>query len=151
MKKFLAPLFLLACGLVFLTGCSNSSKIIAVGLRPEITAIEVNASGTASANWQIVNTNVVSYLLSRVEHRLYLDGKLVGKIRSTSPIAVPKQTSAGATDSLEFETGGAALVSAAVGRDVNYRVETHITIQIYGETTEKSVITNIGSVSVVQK
>jgi hypothetical protein len=148
MKKFIAPWFVLVCGLVFLSGCGNSSKIIAVGLRPEITLIEQKSGGVPSVSWQIVNTNIVPYLLSKVENKIYLNGKLVGTCSSTTPIAIPAQTSAGATDILQLESGGDAVLRAAAGSSASYRVETTIIIQIYGDTTEKSRLENIGSVKV---
>ncbi len=150
MKKFIAPLFLLVCGLVFLNGCSNSSKIIAVGLRPELVTIEQKSGGVPSVTWQIVNTNIVPYLISKVEHKVTLNGKAIGTVRSTSPLAVPAQTSAGATDILQLSGDGAAILSAA-GVSASYQIETNIVIQIYGDTIEKSQLANGGTVSIVTK
>ncbi len=151
MKKFFAPWFLLVCGLAFLGGCSSSSRIIAVGLRPEITAIERAGDGSVNVTWQIVNTNIVPYLLSEVEHKIFVNGTEIGRVRSSSPLAVPAQTNAGATDRLELSGNAASLLSAAAGSSANYRVETRITIQIYGDNTEKSQIAHTGTVTVVNK
>lgn len=150
MKKFIAPLFLLVCGLAFLNGCSNSSKIIAVGLRPELVTIEQKSGGVPSVSWQIVNTNIVPYLISKVEHKVSLNGKPVGTVRSTTPLAVPAQTSAGATDILQLSGDGAAILSAA-GTSASYQIETNIVIQIYGDTIEKSQLANGGTVAIVTK
>ncbi|WP_438481110.1 hypothetical protein [Oleiharenicola lentus] len=148
MKKFIAPLFLFACSLLFLSGCGTNSKIIAVGLRPEILSIDTKNGGVPAVTWQIVNTNIVPYLLSKVENKIFVNGQLVGTSKSTKPMAVPQQTNAGNTDILELASGGAGILSAAAGTNATYRVETTIIIQIYGDTTEKSQISNTGSVAV---
>jgi len=153
MKRLLAPVFLLSLFAAITIGCTNSSRVISTGLRVELSAIERAADGSVSVSWHIANSNIVAYLLSRTTHKIYLNGVFMGTIVDQEPIGVPANTNTGRTARL---TGGDAkaastLAEAAAHGSANYRVDTHIIIRIYDETTEKADIGGSGTVPVTAK
>ncbi len=153
MKRFPAPVFVLALLALILTGCSNTGQLVATGLRVELTGIERAGDGTVSASWHVVNTNVVAYLLSHVSHKIYLNGTYLGTIEDKDPLAVPANANAGRTTRL---TGGDAaasrvLATAAASGSGNYRMESQITILIYGDSIEHAALANSGTVPVSAK
>jgi hypothetical protein len=153
MKRLLAPVFLLTLMAAILPGCSNSSQLIAVGLRIELTGITQASDGSVSATWHVANSNVVAYLLTRVTHKVYLDGTYLGMIVDEEPLAVPANSNAGRSNKLaRGDAAAARVVAAAVANGSgNYRIDTQIIIRIYGDTIEKSVLANAGSVPVTAK
>lgn len=152
MKRCLPPLVLLVLLGVF-AACSNVSKIIATGLDVEITGIERTADHTAEVSWRLKNPNVVSYLLARVTLKVRLNNVALGTINHSSPLALPANHNVDRTGTLAGLSGDAAraLADAVAAGSTNYHVDTEIIVQIYDEDTEKSVLTNSGTVSVKAK
>jgi len=106
-----------------------------------------------SASWHVANSNVVAYLLTRVSHKVYLNGTYLGTILDEEPLGVPADSTAGRTHKI---TGGdaaaARVVSDAIAKGTgSYRVDSQIVIRIYGDTIEKSALSNSGTVPVATK
>lgn len=153
MKKLLTPL-LLVCGVLFLTGCSSFERGIAVvGLRVELTGIERAADGTVSVAWNLVNPNIASYLIARTNHKIFLDGKLVGTAVNEEPTAIPAQQSVSKVTQLKLADAAAdrLITEAAARGSAAYRVDTQLLIRLYGEATDKGDLTHSGSVPVTRK
>lgn len=153
MKKFLAPLALLLGGLLFPAGCTNTGAIIVTGLRVELIAIERAGDGTVTLAWRMVNPNVTPYLIAEVSHKISLNGAPVGTTSDLQPMAAPAQNHADRTSRLTL-AGAAAerLIADALSQgSASYRVESVLTIQLYGEMTEKGNLTGTGSVKVTGK
>lgn len=154
MKKLPTPLLLLACSVLFLTGCPTFDRgITAVGLGVELTGIERAADGTVSVSWSLVNPNIASYLIARTNHKIYLDGKLVGTALNEEPTAVPAQQSVSKVTPLKLAdaTAERTITEAAARGSAAYRVETQLLVRLYGETTDKGALSNSGSVPVTSK
>jgi LEA14-like dessication related protein len=153
MKKLTAPVFLLALLAAILAGCTNSSRLVSTGLGVELTGVERASDGAVSASWRVDNSNIVAYLLSRVSHKIYLNGVYLGTVVDEEPLAVPAGTKAGRTSKL---TGGDAaakqVLAEAIARGAaNYRIDTQIVVRIYDETIEKAVLAHTGTVPVTAK
>ncbi len=153
MKKLPAPVFLLALLAAILAGCTNTSRLVATGLGVELTKIERTSDGAVSVSWRVENSNIVAYLLSRISHKIYLNGAYLGTIVDEEPLAVPASTNAGRTSKLTGGDASAAqvLAGAIAQGSGNYRMETQIVIRIYDETVEKAALTNSGTVPVAAK
>ncbi len=153
MKKLLTPLLLAACVLT-LAGCSSFNRgVTAVGLGVELTDIKRAADGSVAVSWNLVNPNIASYLLAQVDHKVFLNGTLVGTTRDTEPMAAPAQRATGKVSPLVLAGSAAERVIAeavAAGR-ASYRVDTELLIRLYGETTDKGSLTRSGSVPVTGK
>ena len=154
MKPPHLPRLLLAASLLFLAGCAGFDRgVTSVGLSVELTGIERAADGTVTVAWNLVNPNVTPYLLARVSHRISLNGTLVGTTLDATPMAMPARQSTGKVSRLT-PAGPAAeklIAEAAAKGSAAYRVETQLLIRLYGELTDKGVLTNSGSVSVTAK
>jgi len=153
MKKFLLPLVLLAGAMIFQGGCTNAGKIVVLGLRIDLTGIERTADGTTTATWHIDNPNVAPYLLSTTNHKVFLNGTLVGTITDNTPMAIPTQSAASKTGKLVVAGPEAErILAAAIGHGpVSYRLETNLVVVLYGDSTEKGSLTGSGSVAVTAK
>ena len=154
MKKLLTPLLVLACSLLIFAGCTGFERgLTAVGLSVELTGIERAADGTVSVAWRLVNPNISPYLIARTNHKIFLDGKLVGTALNEEPTAVPAQQSVAKVTRLTLADAAAAgLVAETAARGTAaYRVETQLLIRLYGETTDKGALTHSGSVPVTNK
>ena len=124
-----------------------------VGLNIELAGITRTADGKAEAAWRVVNPNVVSYLVAQANHRIYLDGALVGTVNDREALAVPAQSRADRTSALVI-TGAAAeraLAAATATGSAAYRIESTVTIRLYGETTDRSELRAAGTVPVRTK
>jgi hypothetical protein len=153
MKKLLTPLALLLGVLLFQAGCNNTGTIVVTGLRVEITGIERAADGTTTVTWNLANPNIVPYLLSRVSQKVFINDTLVGTTLDASAMAIPAQAHASRTSKLVL-AGPAAdrLLAAAAGQGpAAYRLETALSIQLYGEMIERGDISGAGSVTVTAK
>ena len=153
MKRLLTPVFVAAVLAALLTACSNPGRTIATGLEIELTAIEHVSDGSVSVAWHVKNSNVVSYLFSRVSHKITLNGSTIGSIEETEPLAIPASHNAGRTSKLTKVDSSAArvLAEAVAAGSANYRVDSQVTILIYDDTVEKSNLSNSGTVSVKTK
>jgi len=152
MKKVLTPLILLACAVLFSSGCGNVGAIVVTGLRIELTGIERAADGAVSVSWQLANPNVTPYLMAQVTNKIYLNGSLVGTTLEKDPFAVPANGNIAKTNRLTLAGPAATqiLMTAAQG-PVNYRLESNLIIQIYGDETEKGNLVQSGTVTVTSK
>jgi LEA14-like dessication related protein len=153
MKKLLTPLVLLLGVVLFHAGCSNSGTIVVTGLRIEITGIERSSNGDVQVTWRLMNPNIVPYLLSRVSQKISLNNTLVGTTLDTAPIAIPAQDHATHTSKLTLAGGAASqvLAGAAGHGPVSYRVETALSIQLFGDMIERGDISGAGVVPVIAK
>jgi LEA14-like dessication related protein len=135
-----------------LSSCVDPGKIIATGLKVELTGIERAADGAVAVSWHVANPNIVPYLLSRETHKVYLNGTLVGTILDAEPLAVPANTNAGRISKLATnEAAARVLADAASTGSATYRVDSEITILIYDESKEKTDLRNTGTVPVRTK
>jgi hypothetical protein len=152
MKKFLTPFLLAALAALLGSGCSSSNTITA-GLRVELTEIVRAADGTTRADWRMVNPNVVSYLLAETSHRVYLNGTLVGTITDKEAMALPAKNQSARSAVLRTEGDGAGrvLAGAASAGSAAYRVESSVTIRLFGESTERTSLASSGTVPVTSK
>ncbi len=143
-------LFLLALCAGALTGCN--SRATSAGLKPEVAAIERSGEATM-VTWRLMNPNVVPYLLATITNRIYLNGILVGTTGEKQPVAIPAGTQIERVTPLTIAGPAAerALADVAPGSSANYRVETQIIIQIYGDTQEKGSLENSGTLKVTKK
>lgn len=152
MKKVLTPLVLLVCSVLLMSGCGNIGAIIVTGLHIELTGIERAADGTVSVSWQVTNPNVTSYVLGQVTNRIFLNGTLVGTTLDRDPLGIPSNGSAAQTSKLTLAGPAAVqILTAAAQGPANYRVESTLLIQVYGEQTETGNLASSGTVKVVNK
>lgn len=153
MKIFLTPLFLLTLASVILSGCNSGRNTITVGLKIELTGIARAGDGTVQVTWRVFNPNLASYLLSQTSHRIYLNGTLVGKTVDADPMGVPAQLSTSKTSKLLVADPAAErfLREALAADSASYRVESLITVRLDGENTDRSSLTNSGTVPVTGK
>lgn len=152
MKKFLTPLFLTALVTLLFAGC-NSANTTMVGLNVELAGVNHAGDGTTTVTWRVLNPNVISYLVAEASHRVYLDGVLVGSIDDKEPLAVLAQNQTDRTSRL-VTAGPAAervIAAAATAGTASYRLESTVTIRLYGETTDRSKRTAAGTVRVTGK
>jgi hypothetical protein len=153
MKQLITPVFLLTVLAAFFAACTNTSRLIATGLEIDLTAIESASDGSATAEWHVKNPNVVPYLFSHVTHKIFLNGTAVGVIDESEPLAIPSASTADRTSKLSGVDAAAkrALAAAVSAGSANYRVDSLITISIYDDSAEKSVLTHSGTVPVKAK
>lgn len=150
MKKFLTPLFLAALFALFGTGCNNTASITA-GLKVELTSIGRTADGGTQVSWRVVNPNVVPYLLAKSTHRIQLNGVLIGTLADNEALAVPAQTSLDRRHPLVVAGPAAERILAAATDSTPYKMESVVTIRLYGDEVEKIQLTASGTVPVTAK
>jgi LEA14-like dessication related protein len=152
MKKLLTPFSLLSLLVAFVAGCGGPNTTT-VGLQVELTGVKRAGEGSASVSWRVVNPNVVSYLVAQTNHRVYLDGVLVGTINDRDALAVPAQSKPERTSALVIAGPAAerALAAAAAAGSAGYRLESVVTIRLYGENTDKTDLRSSGTVPVTGK
>jgi hypothetical protein len=153
MKRFLTPVFLLALLATLPAGCSNPAKLIAVGLKIEVTGIERAADGSVAATWQVDNSNVVSYLVSHVSHKIYLNGTYLGIVKDEEPMGIPASAKAARTSKLKDGDASAARVvaEAAASGSGSYRIESVIIFRIYDDNVQRSELSGSGTAHVTAK
>ncbi|MEJ1974059.1 MAG: hypothetical protein WDM96_16870 [Lacunisphaera sp.] len=152
MKKWLAPLFVLTA-LFALTACENTSAVVSRGLSITVTKIERSAGGSYDVTWQVVNPNVVAYAVDHSEHKLFLDGVLVGTVSRKSAQGVPPQAQAEGTDPLVLAGPAASdkLAQALAQGSANYRVESTIWVLLIDDDLSKSQLISTGTTAVTAK
>jgi LEA14-like dessication related protein len=152
MKKLLTPFLLLSLLAAFFAGCGGPNTTM-VGLQVELTGIDRAGEGNTSVSWRVVNPNIVAYLVAQANHRVYLDGVLVGTINDRDALAVPAQSKPTRTSMLEIAGPAAerALAAAVAAGSAAYRLESVVTIRLYGESTDKSDLRTSGTVPVTGK
>lgn len=152
MKKL--SLFLLA-GLLAggFSACSNVSQIIAGELKVALAKIERTGDGTVHVTYRVDNPNVVSYLISRGTHKIFLNGTLAGTMVDDTPLGIPANNQM-ERSGLLVVAGPAArpLIDQAVAQgSATYRVESTIILLILDDKFEKVHLTRSGTVPVVAK
>jgi LEA14-like dessication related protein len=152
MKKLLTPFFLVSLVAAFLAGCGGPNTTM-VGLQAELTGISRTGEGSATVTWRVVNPNIVAYLVARADHRIFLDGVQIGTISDRDALAVPAQSKPERTSKLVIAGPAAerALAAAVAAGSAAYRLESVVTIRLYGENTDKSDLRASGSVPVTGK
>ncbi len=151
MKKSLFSVIFALAALLF-AGCSSGYQPGITGLGIELTRIERGADGLTRVHWLINNPNIIAYLVGGSTHKIYLDGGLVGTTTLREPIGVPKQSQQPQSAILKIEgTGGHALTIALSRGSATYRLESNLTITVYGEGKENYRAVATGTVLVVAK
>lgn len=139
MKKTLLCLFLAGGVLVALTGCSNPPAMI--GLRMELTSIELAVDGSTTATVQIINPNLVAYNLVSATHKIILDGRTVGVLNITRATGVAPQSVAPQSGTLDLDKGTALARGAAA-----YRMDSKFVVRVYGDATRDAKLSSSGTV-----
>ncbi|HEY4248337.1 MAG TPA: hypothetical protein VGM64_15925 [Lacunisphaera sp.] len=153
MKRFLTLVPLLGLALLstlFLSSCNSNSQVIATGLEVEVTGITQASDGSATVSWQFKNTNVVAYLFSQISLQVSLNGTPLGSIVEKDPLPLPASSNAGRTSKVTTldATASHALAEAVKAGSANYHIDAQITILVYDNVKEKSVLGNSGTVTV---
>jgi hypothetical protein len=150
MKRLSAPVFLFSLLAAILTGCINTSRIIATGLKGELTGIICGSDGTVTATWHVTNTNVVSYLFARVRSKVYVNGSYVGMIVNENPLGIPASTEVDRSGQITGSDAAAkrVLADALAHGSASYQVDTQVTVRIYGDTVEETKLSHSGTVPV---
>lgn len=148
MKKIFAVLC--AAGLiVFLSSCSTYKPGL-VGLKAELLSIERDQQGGATANWQLVNPNVVSYIVSESRHKVYVNGRFIGTATTKQPAGVPIRANIPQSGPISLDRNAGDVLGAA-GGSATYRLDSDLTIQLYGEIYEKHASSAAGTVRIGTK
>jgi hypothetical protein len=153
MKKWFTP-FLVLSALFFAAGCgTGSSELISRGLHITLNKVERAADGSFEVHWQLENPNVVAYVVDHSEHKIYLDGELVGTVFKKSRQGVPLQNKAEGTDPLTLAgpAAGAKLAQAIGQGPLAYRVDSTIWVLLADDELSKSTLVSSGSVPVTAK
>jgi len=153
MKKWLTP-FLVLGALFALTGCgTGNSELLSRGLHISLNNIARTADGTYEISWQVENPNVVVYVVDHSEHKIYVDGVLVGTISKKGRQGVPVQNKAEGIDPMKLASPAAGeRLAQAIGQGpVSYRVESAIWLLLSDDETSKSSLVSTGTVSVTAK
>lgn len=152
MKKILAPLFLVTLFAFFAAGCGGPNTTM-VGLNVELGGVNRAGDGTVQVTLRVANPNIVPYLVAQASHRIYLDGVLVGTVNDKVALAVPAQSKGERTSPL-VSAGPAAertIAAAVAAGSASYRLESAVTIRLYGDNTDKSDLRGAGTVAVTAK
>lgn len=154
MKLLLTTLISLCLvGVFALSGCGNTSKMLATGLEIELTGVEREADGSVAVTWQFKNTNIVPYMFSQLTHKIQLNGTALGTITEKEALALPANSHAGRTSKLTTVDANAnrVLTEAIAAGSANYRIDSQIVVLIYDDNDEKSALGNTGTVKVTAK
>jgi hypothetical protein len=93
---------------------------------------------------RIINPNVVAYNVAKAEHRIHLNGRLLGTVKIDRPVGVPAQnSSAQQIGSIKLDAG-ATLPSGIA----EYRMESELLLRLWGESTQDLELSSSGSVTV---
>lgn len=151
MKHWITPFLLL--GTLLLAACGTSSDIISRGLRISLVKIERAGDGSYDITWQVINPNVVAYVVDRSEHKIYLDDVLVGTVSKKNRLGVPTQNRAEGVDKLTVAGPAAVakLTQAAAHGSAAYRVESIVWVLLADDETSKSSLSSTGTVEVSAK
>ena len=149
LKQWITP-FLALGALLVLAACQNNNVLISRGLSIALTKIERTTSGSYAVTWQVVNPNVVSYVVDRSEHKVFLNDVLVGTVAKKARQGVPPQNKAEGTDTLTLASPAATdRLAQAIGQGPqSYRVESTIWVLLSDDDTSKSQLTSSGAVAV---
>lgn len=137
MKNTLLALGAAVALIVSFAACSSQ---IPVGLGVELASLELSA-GTATIRY--ANPSVVSYNVEHSSHRVFLDGKFVGTVELKAPLGIPQQRNLEQSGTFVVDKG--ANISAG---SANYRLESTLTLVLYGENLQTSKLAGSGTVVV---
>lgn len=141
MKKLLVLLLPLS---LLLTGCSAPAAAF-TGLNATLVKIERADDGTLRATLRFSNPNLAVYNVAKSIHRVTLDGKS-GAIAIEQPFGLPYSSSVEQTGVLRLEG------ALAAGREsAAYRMDTTLTILVYGEERQVVKASSSGTVAVAAK
>lgn len=135
-NTFLALCAAIAC-LFTLAACSTTTP---VSLGIELAGID---RSTGRATLRLLNPGVVAYNVASSKHRVFIDGKAVGTVEVKAPEGVPAQRNVEQTGIFVPEKGA----SIASGQS-SYRLESVLTLTLYGENTQQTKISGSGTVIV---
>ncbi|MBI3884830.1 MAG: hypothetical protein HY302_03760 [Opitutae bacterium] len=147
MKK-LPALFAALLFAVLLAGCGTTKPGL-LGLKAEFVKIERSGDG-ATATWHLTNPNVVSYIVNESRHKLYVNGRYVGSVATKEAAGVPAQSNVTQSAPIALDKDGTRVLAAA-GSSASYRVDSDLTIRLYGEIYEHHSSTAAGTVPIVTK
>jgi hypothetical protein len=137
MKNTLLALCAAVALVVSFAACSSP---IPVGLGVELLSLEP-ATGKATIRYS--NPSVVGYNIERSSHRVFFDGKFVGTVELKAPLGIPQQHNLEQSGTFVADKG----VNIPAG-SANYRVESTLTLVLYGENLQTSKLTGSGTVVV---
>lgn len=152
MKNFAAPLVLTLLVAFFTAGCFGPTTAM-VGLNVELAAVSRSGDGKVEATWRVLNPNIVPYLVARAEHRIYLDNVLIGTVNDRGALAVPSQSKGERVSAVTLAGPAAeqAVAAAVTAGSASYRLESEVTIRLYGDQTDKTDLRAAGTVPVTAK
>lgn len=124
------PLFALVClGLLSFAGCLSTPKInsINVGiveLKPGANADQISVVLFYS------NENVIPIAIAETSHKLYINGKLLGKSEDLNPVGLPPARVTHQTVTLLVKDKALlqSLIASADAQSASYRIESRLTI-----------------------
>lgn len=136
MKKSLLALCAL-CLATLLTSCGSSIPI-SVGV--ELVSLD---RGQGSAVVRFVNPTITAFNLAQSSHQVWLDGRLAGVVEIASAVGLPAQQSIEQAGKFTADKG--ANISAGTA---NYRLESRVTVTLWGDTVQKEKFAGSGTVQV---
>lgn len=132
---------------VLVTGCGAPAAAFS-GLNASLVKLERADDGSVLATLRFSNPNLAVYNVAKTVHRVTLDGATAGTIAIERPFGLPYSSSVEQTAVLRTEGAGAV----ATGRDsAAYRMDTTLTILVYGEETRVLKTGSSGTVSITAK
>ena len=140
MRTVLAPLLSSVLLLAALAGCSSHPP--PTGLTVALTKLERMADGTLTATLQFTNEAVVAFIVAGSRHQVFLNGQPAGMIDIKEPLGLPSEQVR--TQSAKFVPTGAA---PAAG-DASYRLDSTLTLLLYGDSKEVHKTSSSGTVRV---
>ncbi len=147
MKRVLTPLFLLSLLALLVAGCGTSTGAAFTGLNVTLAKLERADDGTIHAALRYANPNLAVYNISKAVHRVTLDG-VSGTIAIERPFGLPYSSSVEQTGVLQMERGGAPPAAAA---SLAYRMDTTLTLLVFGAETRVVKTRSSGTVAVTAK
>lgn len=147
MKKLFAPL-LLALAVLFAGGCANVAEISTLGLEAEMVKLHRTADGEVRVTWRIRNPNIVSYVFTKNQLKVSIDGAPVGLINDPTRFGVPTMKQHDITVVLT-PNGPAAtdIINRAIAKgSASYSLEATIWMLVVDEKAEKFVLTASGTI-----
>lgn len=138
MKNTLLALCAAVALVVSFTACGSS---IPVSLGVELASLDP-ASGQATIRYS--NPSVVAYNVERSSHRVFIDGRFVGTVELKAPLGIPQQRNAIEQNGTFVPDKGASIAAGTA----NYRLESTLTLVLYGENLQTSKLSGSGTVVV---
>ena len=141
-RRFLYPMVCLfgLVSLIAFSGCGSVGKLGGV----TVSVLSIRPSSASSADskammtLQFTNENVVPIGISRVRHKLYLNGTLVGDIRNEQAVGIPPLKTTTQEIALPFEKPEvlSSLRALAQQPQASYRIESVLYVEAGEDTME---------------